>query len=233
MEYLKDRKLKNPRVIIANNYDLYSKVLSLTLEEAGMEVVSTVASGNRLVDATLEHKPDIVLMEIVLAEMDGLAALSIIKYMCPEIPVFIITDLENPVYMARAGELGAKGFFSKTVKSRELVNAIYHVLEGRKTPIESEMTLDPVTSSIEIFSVPKGSGEPPRDKDLTEQERLILSFIAMGLNNQSVMEKLHITKNTIKTHIRSIFSKLGVSDRTQAAIWALQHGYGVDVPVGV
>jgi NarL family two-component system response regulator LiaR len=233
MGYRKDRKLKNTRVRIANNYDLYSKILSLTLEEEGMEVLSTVSSGNELVDATIKHKPDIVLMEIVLSEMDGLAALSIIKYMCPEIPVFIITDLENPVYMARAGELGAKGFFSKTVRSRELVNAINHLLEGGRIRFESEMSVDPDTSSLQVVSVPTKTAEPFSDKDLTDQERLILSFIAMGFNNQSVMEKLHITKNTIKTHIRNIFSKLGVSDRTQAAIWALQHGYGVDVPVGM
>ena len=230
MGYYKSHKLSKARVVIADDHDLFRKILSRILEEAGMEVISTAANGKVAVEATLKHKPDIVLMDIVMPEMDGLAALSIIKYMCPEIPVFMITALEDPLSLARAGDLGAEGFFSKAVVPDELIDAIRSVLSGEKLRINPILKTGPTALSIPDFAFPNHKPQSPDGEDLTEKESVILSFIAMGLDNQAVMEKLHITKNTLKTHIRNIFSKLGVSDRTQAAVWAIQNGYTANLP---
>jgi DNA-binding NarL/FixJ family response regulator len=230
MGYYKSQKLNRARVVIADDHDLFRQILSKILEEEGMEVISTVPNGRDAVETTLKHKPDIVLMDIVMPEMDGLEALTIIKYICPEIPVFMITALEDPLYLARAGDLGAEGFFSKAVEPDELIHAIRGVLSGGKLCNDPTLKSGPIAPSIPDFVFPNLEPQSPVGENLTEKESLVLSFIAMGLDNPALMEKLHITKNTLKTHIRNIFSKLGVSNRTQAAVWAIQNGYTMNLP---
>ena len=230
MGYNKVPKPNNPRVVIADDHDLFSQILRMTLEEAGMEVVHVATTGREAVEATLQHNPDIVLMDIVMPDMDGLAALSILKFTCPETPVFMITALADPLYLARAGELGAEGFFSKAVVSEELVRAIHEILSGGNLGVGSKLNPDSVDPSFSDKKFPIVEPQSPRRNVLTEKESMILSLIASGFDNQTILEKLHITKNTLKSHIRNIFSKLEISNRTQAAIWALQHGYGNGVP---
>jgi DNA-binding NarL/FixJ family response regulator len=216
---------KGIQVVIADAHEMYGQILALTLEEAGMQVIQRVMTGRQAVEATLKHKPDIVLMDVVMPDMDGLAALSVIKYSCPEVPVFMITSLEDPLYLARAGELGAEGFFSKSVRGQELVMAIQEVIaKGAKMGNRRKSHAQPLPAFGNQRH--EESSILPKDKELTEKEVMILSLIAKGLDNQSMIERLHITKNTLKTHVRSIFAKLKVTDRTQAAIWAIHHGYG-------
>jgi NarL family two-component system response regulator LiaR len=230
MEYPRKTKLATPRVVIADDHELFRQILQLTLEEAGMEVAGIAATGRQAIDAVMEHKPDLLLLDIVMPEMDGLAALSVLNYMVPELPIIIITAAVDPLYMARAGELGAAGYYSKGVEASDLISDIQAILSGEKSRISSQKSKDPLPPSMPGFVFPKEEPHSPEGEDLTEQEGLILSLIAMGFDNQAIMDKLHITKNTLKTHTRNIFSKLGVSDRTQAAIWALQNGYDVNIP---
>jgi DNA-binding NarL/FixJ family response regulator len=227
----KKPKLIIPRVVIADDHDLFREILTLTLEGAGMDVVYAASTGREAVDAVNKHTPDLVLLDVVMPEMDGLAALSVIKFMFPEIPVIMITAMVDPLYFARAGELGAEGYYSKGVEANELVTAIQSILAGEKPQVTTMRTKEPAPPAMPGFAFPKEEPKPPITEELTEQEGLILSLIAMGFDNQHIMDKLHITKNTLKTHTRNIYSKLGVSDRTQAAIWALQHGYDISFPV--
>jgi DNA-binding NarL/FixJ family response regulator len=226
MTQTSSKKNNTLRVVIADDHYLFQQILQLTLEQAGIEVVQVASTGRQAVDAVIKQKPDLVLLDILMPEMDGLAALSILKYIVPEIPVIIISAIDDPLYIARAGELGASGYFSKGVKSEELVSAIHSIASGEKMKIP-KITVEPRRPSLPGFAFPKEEPQTPEGIELTEQESIILSFIAMGLDNHAIMDKLHISKNTLKTHTRNIFSKLGVSDRTQAAVWALQNGYGV------
>jgi DNA-binding NarL/FixJ family response regulator len=230
MEKVKEEKLIMPRVVIADDHDLFRQILQLTLEQAGVEVVGIAATGRQAIDAIVEHKPDLAILDIMMPEMDGLAALTVLKYMIPEMPVIIITAAVDPLYMARAGELGAAGYYSKGVKADELISDIQAILAGERQHIASKNVKDPAPPAMPGFVFPKEEPQTPEAEYLTEQEGLILSLIAMGLDNQSIVKKLHISKNTLKTHTRNIFSKLGVSDRTQAAIWALQNGYHAGAP---
>jgi NarL family two-component system response regulator LiaR len=226
----KKPKLIIPRVVIADDHDLFREILTLTLEGAGMDVVHAASTGREAVDAVNKHNPDLVILDVVMPEMDGLAALSVIKFMFPEIPVVMITALVDPLYLARAGELGADGYYSKGVEADELIAAIHSILAGEKPQLTSMRTKEPVPPAMPGFAFPKEEPKPGLAEELTEQEGIILSLIAMGLENQEITEKLHVTRNTLKTHTRNIYSKLGVSDRTQAAIWALQNGYHVGAP---
>jgi len=229
MDRSQQTKLILPRVVIADDHDLFRQILKLTLDQAGMEVVGIAATGRQAIDAVIEHKPDIVLLDIVMPGMDGLAALSVIKYLAPELPVIIITAAVDPVYMARAGELGAVGYYSKGVKADELISGIQAILAGETSGMASMKAKDPAPPSMPGYAFPKEEPATPDAHDLTNQESLIISLISDGLDNQAIMEKLHISKNTLKTHNSNIFSKLGVSDRTQAAIWAIKHGFSSSV----
>jgi DNA-binding NarL/FixJ family response regulator len=221
------KKGQKTKVLIADDHELFRQILTLSLEEAGMEVIATASTGRQAVDATLEHKPDCLLLDIAMPEMDGLAALSIIKYLSPDTPVLIVTALVDPLYMARAGELGAEGFFSKGVSAEELVDTIHALVSGKHRSGSFVRTSEPASPSVTSSQVHQMETLTPATHDLTNQESLVLSLVAMGLTNPAIEDKLHISKNTVKTHMRNIFSKLGVSDRTQAAVWALHNGYGV------
>jgi len=227
MKTRKVEKAHRARILIADDHDLFQQILTLSLEEAGMEVIGTASTGRQAVDLTLEHKPDCLLLDVAMPEMDGLAALSIIKYLSPDTPVIMVTAMADPLYMARAGELGAEGFFSKGVSAEELVDTIRSLLSGKRHSGSFIRTMDPPAPSLPGSPMRQEETLSPAMQDLTNRESLVLSLVAMGLNNPAIENKLHISKNTVKTHIRNIFSKLEVSDRTQAAVWALHNGYGV------
>jgi DNA-binding NarL/FixJ family response regulator len=225
MGQAKEKKPSTPHVAIADDHELFRKIYSLTLESAGMDVCCTVSTGKQLVDTIQKHKHDILLLDIAMPEMDGLAALTILKYLAPEIPILVISYMTDPTYMDRALELGADGYLSKGVSPTELISVIEKLLSGERLHYETSKQIDPPAPSIPGMAFPKEEPKSPEVEFLTDQERLILSLIAMGNDNQSILDTLHISKNTLKTHTRNLFAKLGVNDRTQAAIWAFQNGY--------
>ena len=227
MNLARNKKNHPIRVLIADDHDIFKQILTLTLEEAGIEIVYAASNGREAVEATLEHRPDCVLLDIAMPQMDGLAALSVVKYLSPATPVIIVTALADPLYRARASELGVDAFFTKDFAAQDLIDAIRALNSGKRVPLSSEHNRDSQPPSLPGYHSPKEGNHSPTAHDLTDQESLILSLVAMGLSNPAIMDKLHISKNTVKTHIRNIFSKLGVSDRTQAAVWAFHNGFGI------
>jgi DNA-binding NarL/FixJ family response regulator len=217
---------QSPRIAIAEDHELFQKIYQLTFESAGMEVVCMASNGDRAIREIMEHQPDVVIMDIAMPELDGLAALSVLKYMVPEVTVLVVSHMTDPLYAARALELGAAGFLSKGVPASELISAIQAILAGERLTNVSSQIPEPEAPSVPGFAFPRESLGDPLEEAFTDQERLILSLITMGKTNQGILERLHITKNTLKTHTRNIYSKIGVKDRTQAAIWGVQHGYG-------
>jgi DNA-binding NarL/FixJ family response regulator len=210
--------------LIADDHEVVSMAYRLLLEKAGIEVVRVVSTGRQAVDATLELEPDVVLLDIVMPDMDGLAALSVIKYLRPEVHLFVLTAHTEKEYMARAVELGATAFFSKNVHPDKLIEALLAVLEGRSIPEQEPEIVAPKAPTVPgmTFTVPD---QPPKD-DLTDQEKLILTLLSMGCNTKDITEQLVVSRNTLKSHLGNIYRKIDVSDRTQAAIWAIRNGYG-------
>jgi two-component system response regulator DegU len=215
------------RILLADDHAVISEAFRLILENAGMEVVAIAETGREAVALALELEPEIVLLDIAMPEMDGLAALSVIRYLRPNMLIFMLTSYADKQYLARAGELGANGFFSKSVEPAQLIQAIRESAEHGAVffhpPAEDEprrpTQLGP-TAPVQATSAPV---------DLTDQEMLILSLLAMGYDNNGITEQLHISYNTLKTHLRNIYEKIGVNDRTQAVIWAIRHGIS---PIG-
>ena len=218
---MKDSKI---RVLIVDDHEVVRSAYRLLLEKEGMEVVGDVGTGSQGVDAVLELKPDIVLLDISMPDMDGLAALTLMKHLHPDVQVVILTSHEDEMYMARAGELGAEGFFTKRVPSEELIDAIKAIGAGKPNPVKETPTVRITPPSISGFSAYKPIIQTKND--LTGQEAVVVSLLSMGCTNEEITEQLCVSRNTLKTHLRHIYSKLDVSDRTQAAIWAVRNGFG-------
>lgn len=215
---------KKFRALIADDHEVVSMAYRLLLENAGIEVAGVVSTGRQAVDAALELEPDLVLLDVVMPEMDGLAALTVIKYLRPDIHLFILTAHGEKEYMARAIELGASAFFTKSVPPSKLVESVKAILTGDEVTDQDHNLESPQAPTIPGLALP--TQDQPIEDDLTEQEKLILTLLSMGSNTKDITEQLVVSRNTLKSHLKHIYRKIGVSDRTQAAIWAIRRGYG-------
>lgn len=214
--------VEGTRVLIVDDHQLILEGLEYILEKDGMEIVGRAATGRKAIELTRTCEPDVILLDIRMPDMDGLEALAAIKASKSEAIVIILTSYKNPEYFYRAIALGAAGFLAKEGAPSQIVHAIRTIRNGESI-IDSQVLRDSlralsattkVTSSPSSFDIPS----------LTEQELRILTLIAEGLTNADIAEVLTVSPNTVKTHVRNIFVKLGVSDRTQAAIWAIRRG---------
>lgn len=208
------------RVLIADDYCLFVEGLQLLINRAGIEVVGSAFTGRQTIALTSQLKPDVVLLDIRMPDMDGLQALSAIKASYPECSVIILTSFSTPEYVTRAISLGASGYLLKDTTSESLINSIRTVASG-----EAILDMDILEQVMkELSEATRPSSLKDEIPALTPQEIRILQLITDGLNNGTIAEILTLSPNTVKSHIRNIFSKLGVSDRTQAAIWAIRRG---------
>ena len=217
-----DVDVEGTRVLIVDDHQLILEGLEYVLERDGMEVVGRASTGRKAIELTRTCEPDVILLDIRMPDMDGLDALAAIKSSKSDVIVIILTSYRNPEYFYRAIALGAAGFLVKEGAPSQIVQAIRTIRNGESI-IDRQILRDSlralsattkVTSSPDSFDIPS----------LTEQELRILTLIAEGLTNSDIAEVLTVSPNTVKTHVRNIFVKLGVSDRTQAAIWAIRRG---------
>lgn len=209
------------RVLVADDHKIFSQTLCLWLERQGFAVVASASTGREAIEATLDLDPDVVLLDIVMDDPDGLAALAVMNYLRPKTPVIVLTGHSRPSFEKRSLSLGASKFISKDDDPREIAKAIKDLAShGKREMLPLLMATEPpnVPSPME-----EDTGSMPQ-ATLTAQETRILSLLARGLGNQAIAEYLHISRNTVKTHIRNIFGKLGVTDRTNAVIWAMRQG---------
>jgi DNA-binding NarL/FixJ family response regulator len=208
------------RVLIADDHCLFVDGLNMVLNRDGIQVVGSAATGRRAVELTSQLKPQVVLLDIRMPDMDGLRALAAIKASSPETSVIILTSFNTPQYITRAISLGAAGYLLKDTTSEGVINAIRSVASG-----EAILDMDILELVIkEISEATRPTSLQDEIPALTPQEVRTLQLITEGLDNGTIAEILSLSPNTVKSHARNIFSKLGVSDRTQAAIWAIRHG---------
>ena len=208
------------RVLIADDHTLFVEGLNLVLNRDGVQVVGSCRTGRQTVELTSQLEPHVVLLDIRMPDMDGLQALAAIKAASPETSVIILTSYNTPEYITRAISLGAAGYLMKDTTSEGVINAIRTVASGEAI-LDMEI-LELVIKELSEATRPTGlRDEIPA---LTPQEVRVLQLITEGLDNGTIAEILSLSPNTVKSHVRNIFSKLGVSDRTQAAIWAIRRG---------
>jgi DNA-binding NarL/FixJ family response regulator len=206
------------RVLIADDHAVVRQGLRTFLElQDDVEVVADVADGEEAVAAVGDHHPDVVLMDLVMPNLDGVEATRRILGERPSTRVIALTSFLDDDKVLPAVRAGAAGYLLKDVEPQELVRAIRTVYGG-------EGLLHPAVTA-RVMAEAAGRGRTNSPDSLTEREREVLGLIARGLSNKRIALDLSISEKTVKAHVSSILGKLGVTDRTQAALQAVREGW--------
>jgi DNA-binding NarL/FixJ family response regulator len=210
------------RVLLVDDDDLMRAGLRAVLRsDATVEVVGEAADGRSAVAAARTRRPDVVLMDVRMPDLDGIAATREVLAASPEIRVLILTTFEQDDYIFGALSAGASGFLLKRTSPEELLAAIHTVAAGDSllSPSVTRIVVDRMARQ----PVPQ-EGTDARLADLTPREREVLALIARGLSNSEIGAVLVIEESTVKTHVKRILMKLGLRDRIQAVIFAYETG---------
>jgi DNA-binding NarL/FixJ family response regulator len=205
------------KLLIADDHEMLRSGVKAMLAGTEIKVIAEVATGQAAVKYALEHEVDVVLLDVRMPDGDGLTALGRIKLDKPDLPIVMLSAFDNPAYVARAVALGASGFLPKGCTRDELVNAITKVATG-----ESAFTRDELRRVAGALATPRITADI--DVPLTQRENEVLRQMVNGLTNEQIAEVLHIGYETIKEHVQHILRKIGLTDRTQAAVWAVRKG---------
>jgi DNA-binding NarL/FixJ family response regulator len=206
------------RVLIADDHAVVRQGLRTFLElQDDIEVVSDVADGEAAVAAAELEAPDVVLMDLVMPGVDGVEAIRRIRERRPAARILVLSSFLDDERLFPAVRAGAAGYLLKDVEPNELVRAIRTVHGG-------EGLLHPAVAARLLEEFADGTASPPNADSLTGREREVLALIARGLPNKLIARELAISEKTVKTHVSSILGKLGLTDRTQAALYAVRAG---------
>jgi len=207
-----DNKIK---LLIADDHEVVRCGLKTLVAGTEIQVIAEVATGEDAVKYALENEVNVVLMDIRMPNTDGLTALGRIKLDKPNMPVLMLSTFDNPTYIARSVALGASGFLLKGCTREELLEAIRRAAVG-----ESAWTRDELRRVTGALATPRLAADV--EVPLTQRESEVLRQLAYGLTNKEIAQALHISYETVKEHVQHILRKIGVSDRTQAAVWAVR-----------
>ena len=203
------------RVLLVDDHEMVRLGVSSYLSiQDDIEVIGEAENGKIGYQKALALRPDVILMDLVMEEMDGIESTKLILKDWPEAKILIVTSFIDDEKVYPAIEAGAAGYLLKTSTAHEIADAIRATQRGERV-LEPEVTtkmMDKLTGRHQILH-----------DDLTNRELEILMLIAQGMSNQEIADELYITLKTVKTHVSNILAKLQVSDRTQAAVYAFQH----------
>lgn len=210
------------RILLVDDQSIVREGLSSLLQtQADLEVVGEAENGQVAVEKAIALKPHIILMDIRMPIMDGIAAIRILQEQAPEIKILVLTTFDEDRYVAQAMSYGAQGYLLKDTPSSELAQAIRSVNQGY-TQMGPGLFAKAMASSPEQADI-KSLTTTPELEQLTAREKEVLQLIATGYSNREIAAELYITERTVKNHVNSILRSLDLRDRTQAAIFAYQH----------
>ena len=203
------------RVLIVDDHEIVREGLETLLsEEPTITVVGQAANGAEAVTLTASLRPDVILMDLVMPELDGIEATRRIRRAGAASQILVLTSFADDQHVREAIEAGAIGYLLKDVLKADLLRAIHTAAQGKPT-------LHPEAQGYLMRQV---SAPSASILHLTEREREVLRLIASGQSNKEIAFTLHLTEGTVKGYVSAILAKLGVADRTQAALYAVKHG---------
>jgi DNA-binding NarL/FixJ family response regulator len=202
-------------LVVVDDHEVVRAGIKSLLQGTDIRIVAEADNGAAGLKLTNKHKPDLVLLDVRMPDMDGLNCLARIKLDHPNVPVVMFSGYDNPTYVARAVALGAAGYVSKSASKKEIVDAIHVAAKG-----ETIWTRDELRRVTGALATPRVGVEI--EVPLTKRENEVLKQLAFGLTNKEIAQALGISYETVKEHVQHILRKIGVSDRTQAAVWAVR-----------
>ncbi|HYN87952.1 MAG TPA: response regulator transcription factor [Ardenticatenaceae bacterium] len=209
------------RVLIVDDHEIVREGLQTLLEEEpGVNVVGMATNGAEALRLAAALRPDVILMDLLMPEMDGIEATRRIRALSPTSQVLVLTSFAGDQHVRDAVGAGALGYLLKDVLKPDLLQAIRSAALGQPT-------LHPEAQRQLMRQVSDVPASGPL-ADLTQREREVLRLIAAGRSNKEIAATLHLTEGTVKGYVSAILAKLGVADRTQAALYAVRHGLGAD-----
>jgi DNA-binding NarL/FixJ family response regulator len=214
------------RIVVADDHPLIRHALTTTIDEQpDLEAVGEATDGLEAEELCCRFQPELVLMDVLMPRMDGLEATRRIKRESPRTSVLVLSAIEDPNYLSEALKAGAAGYVRKGATTQETIGAVRKVLEGESS-LDQELATQLLKRLIEDpkpeqNGIAKGDS-PPRL--LSAREREVLELVAGGYTNHQIARKILISVSTVKKHVRNVICKLGVSDRTQAAVRAVELG---------
>lgn len=217
--------MDNMRVLVADDHSLFRDGIVSLLEAAGFTVIGQVGDGRGAVEAARQLQPDLVLMDIAMPEMTGLEALRLIRAELPDVQVVMLTVSDADEDLFEAIRLGARGYLLKSLNANEFLE----ILEGIKRG-EAAITRKIAARLMDGFATLSHEKVRPAEV-LTQRELELLQLLVEGLPNKAIAERMSLSENTVKYHIKNILQKLGVQNRTEAATHAIRDGLIKSTPV--
>ena len=203
------------KLLIVDDHEIIRVGLRLMLESTDIEVAAEATTAAEALAAVEKSVPDVVLMDIRMEGGDGLNTLGRLKLDHADLPIVLFSAYDNPTYIARAVALGAAGYVLKSSPRERLIEALQIAISG-----ESAWTREELRRVTGALATPRLSQDI--EVPLTQRESEVLRQMALGLTNKEIAKMLGISYETVKEHVQHILRKVGVTDRTQAAVWAVR-----------
>jgi two-component system, NarL family, response regulator LiaR len=203
------------RVLLVDDHTMVRRGLATFLQVFDdLELVGEAADGDAAIQLCARILPDVILMDMVMPDIDGVSATRAIHQRFPSVKVIALTSFKERELVQNALQAGAIGYLLKDISAEELAQAIRAAHAGRST-LSSEVTQELIRTAAQ---------PPTLGHDLTERERAVLALMVAGLNNTEIAERLVVSPSTIKSHVSNILAKFGVTSRTEAVAQAVRHG---------
>lgn len=205
------------RLMVIDDHEIIRSGLRKMIAGSEIQLIAESNSAVNVLTGISQYHPDVILLDVRLEEGDGLSALGRIKIEHPQIPVLMLSSFDNPTYVARSVALGASGYLLKNASRDTILEAIRKVAVGENAWTRQELRR--VTGAL---ATPRLAADI--EVPLTRRESEVLEQLAHGLTNKEIALALGISYETVKEHVQHILRKVGVSDRTQVAVWAVRNG---------